>query len=95
MKLSDVATIKTNYPEADFWIVRRGSLKTVGLPSYDFNPESVGVKVTRNDILNSRYLYYCFLNMHNSGIWEPLATGTLSLVNIKVSDVNNIVLKPR
>ncbi|EDW5526466.1 hypothetical protein CGU17_004274, partial [Salmonella enterica subsp. enterica serovar Johannesburg] len=27
MKLSDVATIRTNFQEADFWITRRGSLK--------------------------------------------------------------------
>ncbi|RAH26338.1 hypothetical protein [Pantoea agglomerans] len=95
MKLSDVATIRTNFPDADFWLIRRGSLKTVGLPSYDFNSESIGIKVTRTDLVLSRYLYYCFLNLHTSGIWEPLATGTLSLVNIKVHDVKAIVLKPR
>ncbi|AEB22168.1 hypothetical protein ICQ89_004428 [Salmonella enterica] len=95
MKLSDVATIKTNFPDADFWIVRRGSLKTVGEPSYTFNPESIGVKVTRPDLVLSRYLYYCFLHLHQSKVWEPVATGSLSLVNIKVSDVKNIVLEPR
>ncbi|KFX10724.1 hypothetical protein [Pectobacterium atrosepticum] len=95
MKLSDVATIKTNYKDADFWLVRRGSLKTVGSPSYEFNPESIGIKVTRNDLVMSRYLYYCFLHLHQSGVWEPVATGTLSLVNITVSDVKSIVLKPR
>lgn len=95
MRLSDVATVKTNYPDADFWLVRRGSLKTVGSPSYDFNPESIGVKVTNTDLIMSRYLYYCFLHLHSVGIWETVATGTLSLVNIRVSDVKNIVLKPR
>lgn len=95
MKLSDVATIKTNFPDADFWITRRGSLKTVGSLSYEFNPESIGIKVTRTDLVLSRYLYYCLLHLHQSGTWEPVATGTLSLVNIKVSDVKNIVLKPR
>lgn len=95
MKLSDVATIKTNFAEADFWIVRRGSLKKVGEPSYTFNPESIGIKVTRQDVVLSRYLYYCFLHLHQSGVWEPVATGSLSLVNIRVSDVANITLKPR
>ena len=95
MKLSDVATIKTNFPDADSWIVRRGSLKTVGEPSYTFNHESIGVKVTRPDMVLSRYLYYCFLHLHQSKVWEPVATGSLSLVNIKVSDVKNIVLEPR
>jgi len=95
MKLSDVATIKTNFAEADFWIVRRGSLKTVGEPSYTFNRESIGIKVTRQDLVLSRYLYYCLLHLHRSGVWEPVATGSLSLVNIRVSDVANITLKPR
>lgn len=95
MKLSDVATVKTNFPDADFWLVRRGSLKSVGLPSYDFNPESIGVRVIKSELVMSRYLYYCFLHLHQSGVWQPLATGSLELVNIMVSDVKNIVLKPR
>lgn len=95
MNLSDVATIKTNFPDADFWIVRRGSLNSVGEPSYSFNKESIGVKVTRSDLVLSKYLYYCFLNLHISGVWKPLATGTLSLVNITTHDVKNIVLNPQ
>lgn len=74
MKLSDVATIKTNFSDADFWIIRRGSLKTVGEPSYTFNPESIGIKVTRPDVVLSSYLYYCFLHLHQSKVWEPVAT---------------------
>jgi hypothetical protein len=95
MKLSDVATIKTNYPEADFWIIRRGSLNTVGKPSYDFYSESIGIKVLRTDIVLPRFLYYCFLNIHNQGRWKDLAKGSLSLVNIRVSDVSSIKLTPR
>jgi len=95
MKLSDVATIRTNFPEADFWIVRRGSLKTCGQPVRQFNPEHFGIKVIRTDILYPDYLFLCMEHMHNRGVWEPLATGTLSLVNIRVSDVRNIVLKQR
>lgn len=95
MKLSDVATIKTNFPEADFWIIRRGSLNTVGKPSYDFNLESIGIKVTRTDIVLPRFLYYCFLNIHSQGRWEVLAKGSLKLVNIRVSDVSSIKLTPR
>jgi hypothetical protein len=95
MKLSDVATIKTNFPEADFWIVRRGSLNTVGKPSYEFYAESIGVKVIRKDIILPRFLYYCFLNLHAQGKWGALAIGTLKLVSIRVSDVSSIVLRPR
>lgn len=95
MKISDVATIKTNFSEADFWIVRRGSLNSVGEPSYTFNHESIGVKITRRDLVLPRYLYYCFLHLYCSGVWKTVATGTLSLVNITTHDVKNIVLNPQ
>ncbi|EEU8896991.1 hypothetical protein HDJ12_004296 [Salmonella enterica] len=92
MKLSDVATIRTNFQEADFWITRRGSLKTCGKPTRQYNPEHIGIKV---DLLLPDYLFVCFEWLHSQGIWEPLATGTLELVNIRVSDVRSIVLNPR
>lgn len=95
MKLSDVAAIKTNFPEADFWIVRRGSLKSVGKPESVFNSEHIGIKVERRDILLPAYLKLCFEHLHSQKVWEPLATGSLELVNIHVSDVKSIVLKPR
>ncbi|MDQ1228423.1 hypothetical protein QE443_004684 [Pantoea ananatis] len=95
MKLSDLATIRTNFSEADFWLVRRGSLKICGQPVRQFNPEHIGVKVIRTDILLPDYLFYCMHHLHSTGRWEPLTTGTLSLVNIRVSDVRDIVLKPR
>ncbi|MCG7551607.1 hypothetical protein [Pseudoalteromonas sp. Of7M-16] len=95
MRLTDVATIKTGLEQADFWIVRRGSLKTVGSVSREFNPEHIGVKVTRTDILLPDYLYYWFMALHQAKTWEVIANGTLSLVNIKVSDVRNIRLSPR
>ncbi len=95
MKLNDVATIKTNFPEADFWLVRRGSLKTCGQPTYQFNPEHIGIRVERTDILLSSYLYYCLEHLHAQGRWETLARGSLALVNIRVSDVRSIGLEPR
>ena len=95
MKLSDVATIKTNFPDADFWIVRRGSLKNVGKPVNEFNSEHIGVKVINTQFLLPRYLFICFEAIHLEKRWEPLAHGSLSLVNIKVSDVRKIELCPR
>lgn len=95
MKLSDVTTTKTQFIDADFWLIRRGSLKTVGKPVREYNPEHIGVKVTRTDILLPDYLYYWFMHLHSIKAWEPLANGTLSLVNIRVSDVRNIRMSPK
>ncbi|EPU1003628.1 hypothetical protein ACVUJ8_004816 [Escherichia coli] len=94
MRLQDVAVIATRFPDADFWVVRRGSLKSVGEPTYTFNPEHIGIKVFRPDIVLPGYLYYCLMHIHSSGKWESLATGTLELVNIRVSDIKHIALKP-
>ena len=95
MRLSDVATIRTNYPEAHFWIVRRGSAERCGKPVRMFNPEHIGIRVNRTDILLPDYLYYALKHVHQSSYWQGIASGTLSLVNIRVSDVRRIELSPR
>jgi hypothetical protein len=95
LRLDEVATVKTNFPEADFWLIRRGSLKTCGQPTYQFNPEHIGIKVERTDILLASYLFYCMEHLHKQGRWEAFAGGILALVNIRVSDVRSIGLKQR
>lgn len=95
MKLSDAATIRTHFQEAHFWIVRRGSIERVGEPTRVFNPEHIGIQVTRLDILLPDYLYYAMMHVHQSGYWVGMAHGTLSLVNIRVFDVQRIELSPR
>lgn len=39
INLSELAKIKTNFPEADFWIIRQGSEDKVGSPTRKFSPE--------------------------------------------------------
>ncbi|MFP3852453.1 hypothetical protein [Pseudomonas sp. W5-01] len=95
MRLSDVATIRTDFPEAHFWITRRGSADRCGAPVREFNPEHIGILVNRVDILLPDFLFYSLVHVHQSGYWKRLATGTLSLVNIRVSDVQRIELSPR
>jgi hypothetical protein len=95
MRLSDVATIQVNFPEANFWIVRRGSVERCGEPERVFNPEHIGIRVDRTDILLPDFLYYALKHLHQHGHWQRLVTGTLSLVNIRVSDVRRIELSPR
>lgn len=94
MKLSQLATIRTNFPEAHFWIVRRGSAERCGEPVREFNPEHIGIRIQATNILLPDYLFYAMTALHHSGHWKQIATGTLSLVNIRVSDVRNIELSP-
>jgi len=90
MTLGDLCEFKINFPEADFWLVRKGSEKTVGMPTKDFDSERIGVKVIRTDILNPQYLYYMFMHLQQSGKFIPYAYGSLNLKNIRISDIKSI-----
>lgn len=90
MKLSDLAEIKTDFPGADFWLIRRGSVSQCGKPVKSYNSEHIGLKVNRTDILLPDYLFYVFKHLHAAKHWEPIAHGTLDLVNIRVRDVKDI-----
>ena len=61
-------TAKTNHPDADFWIARRGSSKTVGKPHREFAPESIGITVNREH-LDPDYAYYLMEHLHQKGHW--------------------------
>lgn len=95
MRLKDIAEIKVNFPDADFWLVRRGSNNTVGQPVNEFNPEHIGIKIVNPDLLFPRYLFYCLEAAHANGEWKNLAHGTTQLVNIRTSDVRDIELEAR
>ena len=89
-RLKDIAKIATNMPDADFWLVRKGSDKTVGKPVKEFDPSRIGVKVIKTDVLDPNYLYYAMMNLHNQGHFARIANGTTNLVNIRVEDIANI-----
>ena len=84
MTLGDLCEFKINFPEADFWLVRKGSDKTVGMPVKEFDSERIGVKVIQTDVLDPQYLYYVFMHLQQSGKFIPLAHGTLRLKNISI-----------
>lgn len=91
--LGELATIRTNFSDADFWVIRKGSENTVGKPTLEFSPEHIGVKVTSTDVLDSSYLRYVFEYLVQRGYFRDVAHGTLRLKNIKVSDVKRIPLR--
>jgi hypothetical protein len=90
MTLGDLCEFKINFPEADFWLVRKGSDKTVGMPVKEFDSERIGVKVIQTDVLDPQYLYYVFMHLQQSGKFIPLAHGTLRLKNISIRDIKSI-----
>jgi predicted nucleotidyltransferase len=89
-KLGLFINAKTNFPDADFWIIRRGSEEKVGKPVKEYNPEHIGIKVTAIDKLDPKYLYYLMEYVYSKGYYKPLVHGTLNLKNIKISDILGI-----
>jgi hypothetical protein len=90
VKLKDLATIRTNYPEADFWILMKGSKGQVGRPIKVFDKESIGIRVDRTDVLLPDYLYYAMQYLHQQGYWDQFDRGMTGLRHVTVSDVKNV-----
>ena len=90
LRLKNLCTVKVNFPDADFWLQRKGSLKTVGTPLKEFYSENIGIKVVKTDVLDPKYLYYVMQHIKNTGYWEPRANGSLNLVSIRTEDVANL-----
>ena len=90
MRLKDVCKFSVNNPDADFWLIRKGSANVVGTPTKEFSPEHIGVTVIRTDILYPEYLFYVFQYLVLSGKLSELSHGTLRLKHITISDIVNI-----
>ena len=92
MTIGDVCIFKTNFEDADFWLQRKGSETSVGKPLKEFSEENIGVKVIDEfrDKIDSNYLYYYFMFLHQKGVFAPIAYGTLGLKNIRISDIKSI-----
>jgi hypothetical protein len=92
MKIGDVCIFKTKFENADFWLQRKGSEKSVGTPLKEYQEENIGVKVMEEyrDRIDPNYLYYYFMMLHQKGVFAPISHGTLALKNITISDIKSI-----
>jgi len=92
MTLGDLCEFKTNFPEADFWLIRKGNEQVVGKPTKEFDSERIGVKVIQRDVFDPMYVYYVFMSLQQGGKFIPLAHGTLRLKNISIRDIKSITI---
>lgn len=92
MNIGDVCTFKINFPDADFWLQRKGSEKTVGKPLKEFFEENIGVKIKDEykDMIDKNYLFYYFQFLFMQGVFSPISHGTLGLKNITINDIKSI-----
>ena len=92
-RMGHLIKVGTKMKDADFWITRRGSIDKVGHPSKEYNPEHFGVKITRPDLLDSRYAYYMFQHLAHSGYFRQHADGVTNLVNIRANHITDIPIR--
>jgi hypothetical protein len=90
MTIGDLVDFKTQFEDADFWLIRKGSEDKVGKPIKEYNPEYIGVKIKDPSLVNPNYLYYYFVMLHSKGFFTSMAFGTLRLKHIRISDIKNL-----
>lgn len=90
LRLKDYITVTVGDENADFWMIRRGSLETVGQPTREFNPQHLSITVTDTDRILPDYLFYAMTHMWMQGAFKGMASGVTNLVNIRVSDIENL-----
>lgn len=92
IRIGSVCEVRTNFPDADFWMIRKGSEKEVGKPTYTFDKEYIGIKVIETNVLDPKYLFYLIQYMHSRGLFKQMSTGSLKLVHITVNQIKSIPL---
>ena len=93
-KVKHVALVKLNLKEADFWLIRKGSLLQVGKPVRSFHAERIGIQVVSENLL-PEYYFAVFQYWHEAGVLAQLAHGTLDLKHIRVEDVKELPMLPK
>ena len=81
--------VKTNFPEADLWLQKRGSKHNVGMPKEKFDSVqgkyNIGIKLPDN--INKEYFFKYLWDLFNRGYWKLNSYGTLNLQHIRIDDV--------
>lgn len=97
LKLSQLASISENIDNPDFYIRRKGSVKTLGdvskqRPEGSHKSSWFGIKLNEIGIrfIDPDFLYYVMMAEKSKGTWAKIAKGTLDLVHIKKSDIGSL-----
>ena len=94
LTLGDVAELRLNDPDADFWLEQRGDETKLGMPQKEYGPYRIGVTVRpeMRKHLDARFLYYLVMDIWQGGAWRGLGRGTLRLKHLLMSDIKDMVV---
>ena len=85
--------VRTNFPEADIWLQKRGSKHNVGAPKNKFDSVqgkyNIGIKLPED--INKEYFIKYLWDLFNKGYWQIHSYGTLNLQHIRIDDVKGIL----
>lgn len=80
--------IRNNFENADFWLVNKGSSKSLGNPVKTFESFYTGVQCPV--LVWPDYGYYYCLYLYNSGFWKRYSKGSTGLQHLRVSDIRKV-----
>lgn len=80
--------VKNNFPDADFWLINKGSKHKLGEPVKKFQPYLTGIKCPV--LVLPDYAFYMCLHLYQQGLWQQYSQGSLNLQHLRLKNVKEV-----
>ena len=80
--------VKNNFPEADLWLINKGSKHKLGEPVKEFQPYLTGIKCPV--LVLPDYAFYICLHLYQQGLWQQYSQGSLNLQHLRLKNVKEV-----
>ena len=80
--------IRNNFPEADFWLINKGSKHKLGEPVKEFQPFLTGVKCPA--LILPDYGFHLCQYLHFQKLWENYSIGSINLQHLRIQDIKEV-----
>ncbi|MEG4044584.1 hypothetical protein [Microcoleus sp. Pol17_C1] len=80
--------VKNNFPEADFWLINKGSKHKLGEPVKEFQPYLTGIKCPA--LVLPDYGFYLCLHLQQQRLWQQYSQGSLNLQHLRLKNVKEV-----
>ncbi|MEG4084587.1 hypothetical protein [Microcoleus sp. POL10_C6] len=80
--------VKTNFADADFWLINKGSKEKLGLPVKEFQPYLTGIKCPA--LILPAYGFYMCMYLHQKGTWAAHSQGAINLQHLRIKYIKQV-----
>ncbi len=80
--------VRNNFPDADFWLINKGSKHKLGEPVKEFEPYLTGVKCPA--LILPDYGFYLLQYLHQQKLWEKYSLGSINLQHLRIKDIREV-----